>query len=68
MLENPFPAPDSDSYFTTLYTFNAGANTSVALFMRGIGGPATGGGGSDLGYNSGAEEIRIDYITILANN
>jgi len=60
--------PDDDSYITYTYTFNAGANTSVALFIRGIGGPATGGGGGDFGYNSGGEEIRADYVTITAIN
>lgn len=59
--------PGDTSYFTYTYTFNAGANNSVALFMRGIGGPSTGGAGSDLGYNSGDEEIRIDSVTITAN-
>ncbi|WP_136480705.1 PKD domain-containing protein [Cognatitamlana onchidii] len=56
--------PNDDGYLTYTYTFNTGNNDSVALFVRGIGGPATGGGGSDLGYNSGDEEIRADYVTI----
>ena len=60
--------PNDDGYITYTYTFNAGANTSVALFIRGIGGPATGGGGGDFGYNSGAEEIRADNITVTAIN
>ena len=60
--------PADDSYITYTYTFNAGANDSVALFIRGIGGPATGGGGGDFGYNSGDEEIRADSVTITAIN
>ena len=60
--------PSDDSYITYSYAFNAGANDSVALFIRGIGGPATGGGGGDFGYNSGDEEIRADSVTITANN
>lgn len=60
--------PGDDGYLTYYYTFNAGANDSVALFIRGIGGPATGGAGSDLGYNSGDEEIRADSIIITAIN
>ncbi|MBQ4821011.1 PKD domain-containing protein [Aquimarina sp. MMG016] len=60
--------PSDDSYITYTYIFNAGANDSVALFIRGIGGPATGGGGGDFGYNSGDEEIRADSITITAIN
>lgn len=59
--------PSDESYLTTTYMFNSGANDSVALFMRGIGGPATGGGGGDFGYNSGDEEIRVDSVTITAN-
>ncbi len=60
--------PNDDGYITYTYTFNAGANDSVALFIRGIGGPATGGGGGDFGYNSGDEEIRVDSLTISAIN
>lgn len=60
--------PNNDDYITYTYTFNAGANDSVALFVRGIGGPATGGGGGDFGYNSGDEEIRADSVTITAIN
>jgi len=60
--------PADDSYLSDTYTFNAGANTSVALFIRGIGGPATGGGGGDFGYNSGDEEIRVDSVIITAIN
>jgi len=60
--------PSDDSYITYTYTFNAGANDSVALFIRGIGGSATGGGGGDFGYNSGDEEIRVDSVTITAIN
>ena len=60
--------PSDDSYITYTYFFNAGANNSVALFVRGIGGPATGGGGGDFGYNSGEEEIRADSVTITAIN
>lgn len=58
--------PSDDGYITYTYTFNAGANSSAALFIRGIGGPATGGGGGDFGFNSGDEEIRIDNVTITA--
>ncbi|WP_458627953.1 PKD domain-containing protein [Winogradskyella sp. PC D3.3] len=60
--------PNNEDYNTTTYTFNAGANNSVALYIRGIGGPSTGGGGGDFGFNSGDEEIRIDTVTIVANN
>ncbi|MEW7290601.1 PKD domain-containing protein [Aquimarina sp. 2304DJ70-9] len=60
--------PNDDGYITYTYSFNSGANNSVALFIRGIGGPATGGGGGDFGYNSGDEEIRADSVTITATN
>lgn len=56
--------PGDDSYFTYTFSFNAGANDSVALFMRGIGGAA----GGNYGYNSGNEEIRSAYVTITAVN
>jgi len=60
--------PADDSYITYSYSFNSGANDSVALFIRGIGGPATGGGGGEFGYNSGDEEIRADSVVITAVN
>jgi hypothetical protein len=56
--------PNDTGYITYTYGFNSEANDSVALFVRGIGGPATGGGGGDFGYNSGDEEIRIDSVII----
>jgi PKD repeat protein len=56
--------PSDDSYFTYTYTFNAGANDSVALFIRGIGGDAIG----DFMYTSGDEEIRADSVVIAAVN
>lgn len=55
--------PSDTGYHTTTYTFNAGNNNSVALFVRGIGGAASG----NFGYNSGDEEIRLDSVTITAN-
>jgi hypothetical protein len=55
--------PGDDSYITTTYSFNAGNNDSVALFMRGIGGSTSG----NFNYNSGDEEIRLDSVTITAN-
>ena len=57
--------PGNDSYISYTYTFNVGANNSVALFVRGIGGDGSVG---DYGYNSGDEEIRADSVTIIANN
>jgi len=60
--------PSDDSYITYTFSFNAGNNDSVAMFIRGIGGPATGGGGGDFGYNSGDEEIRVDSVIIEAVN
>lgn len=63
LLTETITNPSDDSYITYTYTFNAGNNTSVALFMRGIGGAATG----NFGYNSGDEEIRADSVVITAN-
>tara|TARA_R110002073_G_scaffold108336_2_gene243322 strand:- start:1407 stop:2408 length:1002 start_codon:yes stop_codon:yes gene_type:complete len=55
--------PSDTAYITYTYTFNAGNNSSAALFVRGIGGASTG----SYGYNSGDEEIRMDSVTITAN-
>ena len=60
----PISNPSDTSYLTNTFTFNAGNNTSVAFFMRGIGGDSTVG---NFGYTSGDEEIRVDSITITAN-
>ena len=56
--------PSDDSYLTNTFTFNVGNNTSVALYVRGIGGDPTVG---SFGYSSGDEEIRVDSIVIEAN-
>ncbi|MFY0602983.1 MAG: PKD domain-containing protein [Flavobacteriaceae bacterium] len=60
----PLQNPNDTGYLTNTFTFNAGNNTSVALFMRGIGGDGSVG---SFGYTSGDEEIRVDSITITAN-
>lgn len=57
--------PGNQDYFTQTYTFNSGANNSVALFIRGIGGDSSVG---SYGYTSGDEEIRVDSVAITANN
>ncbi|WP_452230775.1 PKD domain-containing protein [Lacinutrix sp. MEBiC02404] len=64
LLTETITNPGNDDYFTTTYTFEAGANNSVALFVRGLGGAA----GGEYGYNSGDEEIRADSVTITALN
>lgn len=56
--------PSDDSYFSYTYSFNAGANDSVALFIRGIGGDAIG----TYNYTGGDEEIRADSVVIEAVN
>lgn len=59
--------PDDTSLIKHILNFNSGANNSVALFVRGIGGLSS--GSSDnvrYGYSSGDEEIRIDNIVITA--
>ncbi|MDT7831464.1 PKD domain-containing protein [Flavobacteriaceae bacterium S356] len=60
----PISNPSDTSYLTNTFTFNAGNNTSVAFFMRGIGGDSSVG---NFGYTSGDEEIRVDSVTITAN-
>jgi len=57
--------PGDDSYLTNTFTFNAGNNNSVALFVRGIGGDSSVG---NFGYTSGDEEIRLDSVVIEAVN
>ncbi|WP_028290179.1 PKD domain-containing protein [Olleya sp. ITB9] len=65
ILEEVIVNPEDDGYYTQTYSFNSGANTSLAIFVRGIGGdPSTG----SYGYTSGDEEIRVDSINIIANN
>lgn len=56
--------PSDDGYFTYTFSFNAGANNSLALFIRGLGGD---GSINSYGYSSGDEEIRADSVTIIAN-
>lgn len=56
--------PGNDDYNSATYFFNAGANTSVALFIRGVGGDSIG----EFGYTGGDEEIRADVVTITAVN
>lgn len=65
LLTETIANPNDDDYFTHTYTFNAGANNSVALFIRGMGGDSSTG---SYGYTSGDEEIRADSVTITAIN
>ena len=59
--------PDDTSYIKYILNFSSGANNSVALFVRGIGGLATGSSDNErYGYSSGDEEIRIDNLVITA--
>lgn len=60
----PLSNPSDTGYLTNTFTFNAGNNTSVAFFMRGIGGDSSVG---SFGYTSGDEEIRVDSVTITAD-
>lgn len=55
--------PGNTDFLTYSYIFNSGANNSLAIYMRGIGGPSTG----EFGFNSGGEELRVDFIEIEAN-
>ncbi|PQJ79729.1 PKD domain-containing protein [Polaribacter porphyrae] len=64
LLNETLNNPGDDSYLSNTYTFNAGNNTSVAFFMRGVGGDSSVG---NFGYTSGDEEIRLDSVTITAN-
>jgi hypothetical protein len=64
LLTETISNPSDTAYITYTYTFNAGNNTSVALFMRGIGGDSSG----NFAYNSGDEEIRVDSVKITAVN
>ncbi|MDT0558945.1 PKD domain-containing protein [Ichthyenterobacterium sp. W332] len=62
--------PGDDSYITYTLFFNAGANDSVALFIRGIGNadPEDPNDFAMYGYASGEEEIRAAYVVITAIN
>jgi len=59
--------PGNKDYTEYTYTFNAGNNTSVALFIRGIGGDGTPSDNKGFLYNNGDEEIQVDSVTITAN-
>lgn len=63
LLTETIANPSDTDYITYTFMFNAGNNSSVALFIRGIGGDSSG----NFGYNSGDEEIRVDSVTITAN-
>ena len=59
--------PPDTSYITYSDNFNVGDNTSVALFVRCVGVPASVGVGDGFGYNCGDDDILIDWITITEN-
>ncbi|QNM85311.1 PKD domain-containing protein [Polaribacter pectinis] len=63
--------PNNSSYTSYEFTFNAGNNTSVALYMRGIGGDDTSNDSKQQQFNgifnNGDEEIQVDSVTITAN-
>jgi PKD repeat protein len=58
--------PSDSGYLTTQYVFNSGANTSVALFVRGIGGDGTDSDNKGYPFNNGDEELRLDSVVIEA--
>ncbi|MEM8846350.1 MAG: PKD domain-containing protein [Bacteroidota bacterium] len=62
--------PNTGDIRRFVFTFNAGANDSVALFIRGIGnsGPEDPADFARYGYASGDEEIRIASVIITAVN
>ena len=62
--------PNTSDYRLFAFTFNSGANDSVAIFIRGIGnsGPEDPNDFAMYGYSSGDEEIRVDAVTITAVN
>lgn len=60
--------PETTAYRTYEFKFNSGANGSLALFMRGIGGDGTPNDDKGFAYNSGDEEIQIDSINIIVDN
>lgn len=62
--------PGDSEYRTFTFFFNAGANDSVALYLRGIGnsGPEDPADFALFGFSSGDEEVRADSVTITAVN
>jgi hypothetical protein len=59
--------PGDDDYHVKDFTFNSGANTSIAIFARGIGNPTTAPvDKKDYTWSAGDQETRIDYV-ILTN-
>ena len=57
---------DDDEYYLGEFTFNTGAETSIAILARGIGGADPGAGGSPKGYDfiNGDESVRLDYVSL----
>lgn len=45
-------------------TFNSGSNTSIVIFMRGIGRDVTGTNGKGYAWSNGEHEIRIDEVSM----
>ncbi|MDD7914345.1 PKD domain-containing protein [Polaribacter ponticola] len=64
--------PGDKNYNSYTYTFNVGNNTSVALYMRGVGGDDTSNDSKvqnfNTIFNNGDEEIQVDSLTIEAVN
>lgn len=65
VISNPM---EDEAYISTDFTFNSGANSSLALFIRGIGNadPEDPADFAMYGYASGEEEIRADWVIIEA--
>ncbi|WP_405564516.1 T9SS type A sorting domain-containing protein [Polaribacter sp. Asnod6-C07] len=57
-------APADTDFRTGTLTFNSGDNTSVAIFLRGIGRDVAPSDGKDYNWSNGSSEIRIDEVSI----
>ena len=63
--------PEETGYLPYSRGFNSGANTTVAIYIRGIGNADPPEDPSDFeryGFASGLEEMRVDFINIVAIN
>ncbi|MDC0176743.1 T9SS type A sorting domain-containing protein [Polaribacter sp.] len=56
--------PGDKDFRTREITFSTGSNTSIAIFLRGIGRDVTGSNSKGYAWSNGQHEIRIDEVSM----